>query len=88
MSRGLGLPVKCHLALAAQVAVGHVHSGDAGAAGEQLIRLPSLPLPWDGQFGRLWRGCGRGLGRLGRRLEEGTGEQSDEGLRYHGVHGK
>lgn len=81
MSSGWGLPIKCRLALAAQVAVGHIHGRDASATCQQLI---SFPIPWSRQFWRLWR-C-RGCVLWG--LEEGTGEQSNEGLRYHRVHGK
>lgn len=83
-----GLAVKCHLALAAQVAVSNIHSGDASAACQQLVSLTTVPFPRSWQLRRLW-GCGgcrlRGLGWW---LEEGIGEQPNEGLRYHRVHGK
>ena len=49
---------------------------------------PSLPLPGSRQFCGLRRRGGGGLRGLGRWLEEGVGEQSDEGLRYHRVHGE
>lgn len=88
MGSSWGLAVKCHLALAAQVAVSHIHGGDASAACQQLISLTTFPFPRSRQLGGLWRGCGCRLGGLGWLLEEGIGEQPNKGLRYHRVHGK
>lgn len=85
---GGGLAVKCHLALTAQVAVSDIDGGDAGAARQQLVGLTAFPFPGSRQLGGLWGCCGCRLGGLGWWLEEGIGEQPNEGLRYHRVHGE